>query len=205
MAKFKIPEKLIFGCVFGGTFPLLFALLTFVAWFYLDRNESHALACLLGGLAIGLVLDLKFLKTIIDKRYQLHLGFVTGIYLFYNVLIFGFFMGFPVFNLFTGFVAGYYAGQRIVYENSPPKKQNKQIHRVSLFTTLVMTSICFCSGFLALAGNGSGSDIKSMFGLGFEVTRTMIWGLVIVGGISLIGLQYALTKVTMIKTIKGNR
>jgi hypothetical protein len=113
-------------------------------------------------------------------------------------------MGFPVFNVLLGLVAGYYSGKRICFKNIKPEKHSKLINQVSLCTGLTMTLICISSGFLALAGEGAGGDIKGMLGLGFEVTKLMVVGITLIGGLSLILTQIILTRITMIKTIKIN-
>jgi hypothetical protein len=67
-----------------------------------------------------------------------------------------------------------------------------------------MTLICISSGFLALAGEGAGGDIKGMLGLSFEVTKSMVLGITLIGGLSLILTEIILTRITMIKTIEIN-
>lgn len=204
MVKIKLPEKLFLGLIIGGTLPLLIGMLSMIVWFYLNRDETLAPIYLVGGISIGVLLDLKYLKSWIRNRYQLPIWFIVGIYLFYNVCIFGFFMGFPVFNLLMGIPAGYYYGKRIDRESTSPEKQDQLTGQVSLFTAFVMTLICFSSGFIALAGNGVGKDVQSMLRLGFEVTRPMLVCIIVTGGILLIGLQYTLTRIILIQTKKGN-
>jgi len=50
-------------------------------------------------------------------KLDLPVWILTGFYIFYNVLIYGFFMGFPVSNLAMGVVAGYYFGIKIKSKN----------------------------------------------------------------------------------------
>jgi hypothetical protein len=82
------------------------------------------------------------------------------------------------------------------------KKHSKIINQVSLFTGLIMTLICVTSGFLALEGNEAAGMIKEVLGLGFDVSRSMVWGIVFIGGLTLILANILLTRITMIKTIK---
>jgi hypothetical protein len=192
------------GFIFGGTFPLLFCLFSITIWFYFDRNEHRIPVYLVTALFSGLIIDLKFLKGWIDKRYELPVWFIMGIYVFYNICIYGFFMGFPVFNLFLGVIAGYYYGKRIFYKKIPLEKQSGLINKISLFTGTIMMLVCISSGYIALAGNGAGSDLQGMFGLDFEITKTMIWGIVLIGGILLILLEFILTKITLTKTIRNH-
>jgi hypothetical protein len=195
-------EKIFFGILIGGVFPLFLSLLLFIIWFYFDMLEKHAPFYLLAGLLLGLITDIKYLKCLVNKRYDLPVWFLIGVYLFYNVLTYGFFMGFPVFNIVWGLVAGYYFGFRIIYKNIPPGERSKLIKQVSIFTGIVMTLICISSGFLALVGSGAGADLQGMLRLDFAVTKPMIWGIILIGGFLLIAAQIVLTRFTIIKTIK---
>jgi hypothetical protein len=195
-------DKLLIGLIIGGIFPLLLGLCAVIVWFYADKDENNALTYLLVGLAAGFLIDLRFLKKWVRHRYELPIWFVCAIYLFYNVLIYGMFMGFPVFNLFLGLMAGYYSGQRIHFNSILPEVRNRIFNRISLFTALIMTLICISSGFIALAGNGVGKEVQSMLGLDFDVTKGMIAVLAWIGGLFLIVSEYYLTKMTVKITIK---
>lgn len=109
-------EKIFSGLIIGSTFPLLFGLLSVTAWFYFDKSENRPLIYLTIGLLIGSIIDLKYLKGWIKDRFDLPLWFIAGIYLTYNIFVYGFFMGFPVFNVFLGLFAGYYYGKRICFK-----------------------------------------------------------------------------------------
>jgi hypothetical protein len=201
MKKF---EKIISGLIIGSTFPLLFGLLSMITWFYLDKSESKIVIYLSTGLLLGLIIDLKFLKGWINYRFDLPLWCIAGIYIFYNVCVYGFFMGFPVFNVFLGLIAGYYFGNRICYNKIQPEMHSKQINKVSLFTGLIMTLICISSGIIGLTDKTIGENIRGMLGLDFEVTRAMILTLIFVGGFGLIGFQYFITRFAMTQTIRLN-
>lgn len=204
MLSMKKFDKILIGLFVGGAPPILFCMVSVMIWFYLDKLESRALIYVTAGFFLGSLIDLKFLRGWINDRYKLPVWFVTGIYLFYNIGIYGLFMGFPVFNLILGLFAGYYFGKKIGSEKISWDQHKKIINQVSLFTGLVMTLNCISSGFIALAGKGVGKDIQGMLGLGFEVTRPMIWSITLIGGIVLILIQILLTKITMIKTIKNS-
>jgi hypothetical protein len=45
--------------------------------------------------------------------------------------------------------------------------------------------------------------IKNVLGLSFEITSTMLWIIVLIGGLALILTNILLTRITMIKTIKN--
>jgi len=196
-------EQLIIGLVFGFAFPLLISLLAMLIWFYFSGNESYAPYTLIAGFSLGIIIDLFFLKRWIIRRYDLSLAFIIGLYLLYNIGIYGMFMGFPVINLLMGFVAGYYFGKRVKSKNITIEKQPGIIKRVSQFTALVMTLICVSSAFLALREKSIGITLQSMLGLNFEVTKVMIIGIILIGGISLITLEYIITWQTMKLSIKS--
>jgi hypothetical protein len=66
-----------------------------------------------------------------------------------------------------------------------------------------MTFVCVSSGFLAIYDNGAAGMIQNVLGLSFVVTKPMLWGIVLVGGLILVSTNIVLTRITMIKTIKG--
>jgi len=195
-------DKVIIGILLGCVFPLFFFLASFSIWFYFDRNENYVLAYVITGLILGFTTDLLFLKTLITRRFELPIWLIAGIYLIYNIWMYGIFMGFPVFNLLWGCVAGYYFGRKINFSKIPPPEQSKLIKRVSIFTSFIMTLICFFSGWIALAGTGVGKDLQMMFNLHFEITKLMILATALIGGAMLIYSEYKLTKVTMLRIIK---
>jgi len=195
-------DKIFFGLIIGCAFPFFLCLLSMIIWFYLDKSESRALFYLVAGLVLGLIVDFKFLNGWINKRYELPVWFILGIYVLYNIGLYGMFMGFPVFNAFLGLIAGYYYGKRILFKKIPSEKHYQLINHVSLITGLIMLFICISSGFIALAGEGVGYDIQGMLGLRFIITKSMILGITVIGGISLIILTIALTKIAIVKTLK---
>jgi hypothetical protein len=197
-------DKILFGFVIGFIFPIMIGLLSVLIWFYADRQEIHAPIYALIGLSSGLLIDLVFLKRWINKRYMLPIWFAAGIYIFYNICVYGFFMGFPVFNVLLGLLAGYYFGNRICSNRIQPEMRSKLINQVSLFTGLIMTLICVSSGVIGLTDKTVGENIRGMLGLDFEITKTMILAIIFIGGFGLIVSQYFVTKLTMRKTIRLN-
>jgi len=191
-------DSLLFGLIIGGFFPILLLFLTFIGWFYLDRNEAHIPYYLLTASVTGLAIDLKYLKKWLNRKYELPTWFTIFIYLFYNVMLFGFLMGLPVLNPFAGIVAGYYFGRKFQNQEIAGAKISIQINRLSLFTALVMTLVCCDSGFVGLAGDGVGSEVQHMLHLSFEITRPMLWGITLIGGAGLVLLTVLLTRVTMV-------
>jgi hypothetical protein len=196
-------EKRISALIIGSLFPLSLGLLLVTIWFLFDKTESRPLIYLAIGILIGILIDLKFLKGWINRRFNLPIWIITSIYLVYNVFVYGFFMGLPVFNTLLGLLAGYYFGNRICFNKIESEKHPQLINQVSMFSGLIMTFVCISSGFLAIYKNGAAGMIQNVLGLSFEVTRTMLWGIVLIGGLILILANILITRVTMIKTIKN--
>ena len=194
-------DKKFFGFLIGFAFPFILGLLFAILWFFIDRDENRVLIYLSFGVFLGLVIDLKFLKNWVKKRYELSHWFIISIYLIYNIGMYGFFMGFPVFNVLLGLVAGYYFGKKICSRNIKSEIHQKIINKVSLFTALIMALICILTGLIAFTDKGIGENVQGMLGLKFEVTQVMILTLIFVGGFGLIVTQYLTTRLTMQKVI----
>ena len=197
-------DKIFFGFLIGFAFPFILVFLSVLLWFFFDKNESRVLIYLVTGLLFGLLIDFKYLKRWVNKRYQLALWFIILIYLIYNIGMYGFFMGFPVFNVLLGLIAGYYFGKRVCSKNIKSEMYPKIIKQVSLFTGLIMALICISSGLIAILDNYTGNTIQGMLGLDFEVTKEMILTIIIAGGLSLIAAEYFITRLIMQKTIRLN-
>jgi hypothetical protein len=73
---------------------------------------------------------------------------------------------------------------------------------VSYFNGGIMTLICVATAFIGLAGNGAGSELRHMLGLGFELTRPMLWAITATGGICLVLFTVISTRITMIQTLR---
>jgi len=68
-----------------------------------------------------------------------------------------------------------------------------------------MLLICISTGLIAMFEETLGLELQGMFGLGFEVTRSMIITIILTGGSTLIVSQYYLTKIIMSKTIEWRK
>lgn len=177
--------------IFGSVFPLLIALTAVVIWYYFDRSENRAgpYLDLVGGILVGLLIDLRYLKRWVTSRYNLSMTFVGFVFIVYNVMVYGFFMGFPVFNVFLSIIAGWYIGNRLSANSTNLQDQKRIINRATLFVGVVMIMICSLSAYLALREESIGQQIRGMLGLHFDVTRPMVIGIIVAGGLALITAQ----------------
>lgn len=198
-------EKLFIGALLGFAFPFLFALLGVLTWFYVSKDETYALYSLLAGLSIGMVIDLFFLKRWIISRYNLSTELLVFIFIIYNIGIYGMFMGFPFFNLIMGFVAGYYFGKRLLYQEIEEMKIDRQIKSVSLFTSLFMALLCGCTAYLVFREKSFCINLRPMLGINFQLNWGLIKGITIIGGIFLIITQYFTTKLMIQKQLKSGK
>jgi hypothetical protein len=197
-------DKFIFGIIFGSSFPIFFFLLSVLIWFNFSRDEKIVLYFVSAGISIGLFTDFVILKKLINNRFNLPVWILISFYLFYNIGMYGMFMGFPVFNLIWGVVAGYYFGKKIIYNGIPLGERAPICNRVALFTSTIMLLICISSGMIAMIDKYTGKDLQGMLRLQYEVSKTEIVGIILIGGLALITAQYFLTKTVTIRTIRFN-
>lgn len=195
-------DRIFFNFLFGFVLPVFgFEIAVWIAFVNGPVEKAIKIAALLG-FSVGLVISLLIRFILKPDIYKLPLPVLILIYLFYNVCIFGFFMGVPVFNLVTGGLAGYYWVKRISSRNEL-NNSGRDVQRISIFTASVTAIVCFSSAIIALISKSTPEDLRGMFHLHFEITRPILVSLIIVGGILLVALQYYLTRFIMIKTLKA--
>jgi len=201
MRKF---DKIFLGILIGAVSPILFFLL---GWWisipFVPENKIYIYA--LAGLSIGITLDLIFLKKWIQIGYRLNKFIQILIYLFYTICVFGFFMGVPIFNILNGITAGIYTGRKVMYEKLEKEKGLKRIRKASIFTTIIILFVSVFSACIALIDPSTGSNLKRMFNLNFEVTKEMICGIIFFGGLGLVLVQYWVTKITGLLILKHGK
>jgi hypothetical protein len=194
-------DKIIFRFILGTMIPALCCLILFSIGFYFLK-ESYLPYLFATGLVAGFIADILFLKKLLIHLFDLPLWIVAGAFILCNILIYGLFMGFPVFNLATGIIAGYYSGRRIIVRNIISPQREIFIRKILLFSVLIMVIICFSSAFLALSEETIGEELKNMLGLNFVPGKGLTITGIITGGTVLIVSQYVLTRLVLVKTIK---
>lgn len=140
---------------------------------------------LIGAVVAGIALT-KGLRRVIHAP----MGVWIGGHLFYSVCTFGFFMGVPVFNLLPGFVFGFLMGCKLVRQGCDALEVNKAAIRIAWFTMGVLLVVCITSAMLALTDPFTAANLKGMLGLPFEVTREMIYWIILMGGGALLAIQW---------------
>jgi hypothetical protein len=189
--KTKI-EHFILGCILSPMAPIA-GLIGF--WFlaYDFLPEKWIPICTICGLALGILADVFILKKLIRRAYQLSNGFWLAVLLFYSMGIFGLFMGMPVFNAALAVPAGFFVGAKLAREMADRSQVRRASIQTCVLTTVLMVLICAASAFFALMSPSTPGDLRGMLGLGFEVTPVMVWGLILVGGLGLLVINWALT------------
>ena len=185
-------EKTFLSCILGTIMPLIGFLGGWWSFCKISSNGVIILAAIFG-LAAGVLVNAFFLKKWVEKAYQLNIVIWMVIYIFYSICVFGFFMGVPVFNLSLAAPTGIFIGSKLSHVSMDAAQQQQTIFRTKLFTACILTMICLASAFLALKDPYTAANLEGMLHLDFNVTRTTIIGIIIVGGAVILSLQWWLT------------
>lgn len=196
----ELIERIFFGLIFGGSVPLLNALMALWISFMFTSNEKTIMIATFSGLAAGIVISLIIWILIKPDVYNLPRAILVLTYLFYNVCIFGFFMGVPVFNVIPGFIAGYYWVKRKANRGEVTEVE-KDIRTVPVFTASIMFLVCVVSAAIALSSKSTPDDLKGTLHLNFEITIPMVIILIMTGGTGLVLMEYFITRFIMRKTL----
>lgn len=197
-------DHIIFNTLFGMVIPIAGFLLFWWGALLFTREDKNIAISALSGLILGLLIYAIIRRFWKYDVFHLYNNILISVYLFYSIGMFGFFMGVPVFQLVLGVIAGYYQAKRLIYR-SGWRDYEAEISRTSRFTASVMGGVCLLSAGFALLSQSTPNDLKSMLHLPFDVTQPILIGLISVGGISLILLQYVLTRIIMKKVFLKSR
>lgn len=186
-------ETILLGAIFGGVFPILCFLIGW--WGSIPFvTESTIKYYALGGLLVGIVIDILYLGRWLVNAYRLNLVWMAVIYLFYSIGLYGFFMGVPVFNFLMGLFAGYYMGLRTLEEQRAPAEAEQIFKRTGLFASSIMAIACCASIWLAATDATTVANINGMFALQQPLSQSNILLLSAVGGIVLVVLEFFITR-----------
>jgi len=189
-------ETTFLGLILGAIFPLIGFL---GGWWGTSQSFSNAwvLVAALGGLVLGFIVDVLILKKWVAGAFEMDLKLWMGIFFFYSICVFGFFMGVPVFNVALAVPAGLIIGRKLAHQPISADVEKRLTFRTNLFTTGVMGFICASSAFLALRDPTTAANLEGMLRLTFKLTQGMIITLIIVGGAALLWLHWVLVAKTI--------
>ena len=157
-------------------------------------TESSVVYIALAGFIIGIVLDFTVLRQFTFRLFYLPLPALLTVALFYSIMIYGFFMGFPLFNPLVGITCAYAAARGSVLQSTNGQAMRKRARTVQWFSFALLLSICICTAVLALREATITSQVQQMLSLPFEVTEGMIWIMILVGGVLLLLFQYGVSR-----------
>lgn len=158
-------------------------------------KENITIAYLaLAGFAIGIALDCTVLRKFTARLFCLPIPALFAVAFFYSILFFGFFMGFPVFNVLIGISCAYVTARSCVLSGESRENIRKKARAVHLFSLILLFSICICTAVLSLREASIGLQVQHMLALPFKVTPVMIWAIILVGGTALLTFQYGMSR-----------
>ena len=180
-------ESVIVGVVLGILCPLL--LFVFCWWttaaiaiaHILPIPESGVAVAAFTGLALGVILDVLYLKKWIPRFYSVDIKLLVLVYLFCSAIAIALFMGLPFGNVALGTLAGVYVGRREYHAAGSGGSFARTTRRASIFTALVAGAEALPIGLLAL-GEGVVLELLQVV---VELDQSVITGPV---GVGLVGL-----------------
>jgi hypothetical protein len=185
-------EALVFTAILGPIPPVI-GLLT--GWWgtFAWLPEGLIGPAALNGLALGLLVDLFYLKKWVNQAETMAWPVWLAIYLFYAIGLYGFFMGMPAFHLGLALPAGFIVGVKLTRQAANVDQARRVSRLAGGLTTGVLACLCAASAFLALSDLYTAANLEGMFALNFKVTQPMIIGLIVIGGGVLLTLNGWLT------------
>jgi hypothetical protein len=186
-------ERLFLQVTIGLVAPVLFLL---IGWWgsipFVAEDSIKFFA--LGGLLLGLIIDMVFLRRWVRKAYSLPVtGFVL-VYLFYSLCLFGFFMGVPVLDLVVGVLGGYYVGLCLRYAQKDKAYVDQTAKRTGMFAAGILALICLASWLIAYFDSSLAANIQGLLNLTTEISREKILAISVFGGIGMVILEYVITR-----------
>ncbi len=156
-------------------------------------NDLFALFFAIGGLLIGLWLNSELIMPF--QFYRIKKRILGIIYFFFSIVLLGFFMGIPVFNLLLGFLAGNYLSIRVISNYKIEHDINKDIKQGAVYTSLVLFIITTIALLIALSDMESSMQMAHQI-LNIPLNASFFIFLIVAGGIIIIIIQYYITLFT---------
>ena len=163
-----------------------------IAYFFMSEKWFPYLA--LGGLALGLIFDIPVVQRIVKNSNPLPLMYGAAVICFYAVVLFGAFMGVPVFHVILSLPAAFLVGSKLAHSNSSEKDVRSTALKTAILMTVLIDLVFVASSFIALISPSTPGDLKGMLGLNFEVTQSMVLSIIFVGGFFLMIVNFFLTR-----------
>ncbi len=189
-------ERLYLQVMIGLVPPVLFLLMGWWGSLPLVAEESIKYFAL-GGLLLGLLLDIVFMRRWIRKAYTLPVGWFVAFYIFYAVGMFGFFMGVPILHVLLGIMGGYYVGICLRHARKEKDEVERVARHTALFTAGVMALVCLASWVIAYRDPWTAANINGMLHLSKPLSFESIMLFSACAGVGLVALEYSITRATV--------
>ena len=183
-------DKLVSRSVLGFIAPVVLLLAAWWGTLFAGASDPAIATMAFAGLIAGIALDATVLRRRLDSLFSMGDRALFAVAIFYSVGIYGFFMGFPVFNAAVGILGGYIAARRAAAMGWSRERAMRDARRFAVSTTLILAALCGATAYLALNEATLGSQLRGMFWLPLDVSRPMIYGIIGVGGAGLLAFQY---------------
>jgi len=183
--------------VLGAVWPLSLGLAAWWGGVLLAWSEPCIAGATFGGVASGVVVTIVCRRRWAGSLFALGDGALRAVTIFYAVMVYGALMGLPVGNVFVGTAAAVVVGRRGAWRGDSAPQLHRDAHRWAGFVTILLALFCVMSAALALREAGIASELQHMLRLPFVVTRRMVVGLIVVGGIGLLILQYFAARIAV--------
>jgi hypothetical protein len=202
-------ESVVVGIGLGILCPLLLFVLCWwvtaalTIYHVVPIPESRIALAASAGLAVGLIIDVLYLRRWVSRFYRADVRVMALVYLCCSAIAVASFMGVPVGLLLLGTLAGAYVGRREYHVGGSGESVSKTVRQVSLFTAAVTGAEALLIGFLALNEEWVVEWLRAATGMdSWTATGLLGIGLVVVLCIVLMIVQYWCTK-TMAWTAFG--
>jgi hypothetical protein len=194
-------ESVIVGFAVGILCPLLLFVLcwwvtaTLTVYHVLRIPESEIAVAAFTGLALGVTLDVLYLRRWISRFYSADVRVMVLVYLCCSAIAVAFFMGLPVGNIVLGALAGVYIGRREYHAARSGESVSKTVRKASLFTAIVTGAEALPIGFLALNEDWVVEWLQAVTGMDpWAATSLLGIGLIVLLCIVLMAIQFWCTK-----------
>lgn len=186
-------ETILLSAIFGSVFPILCFLIAW--WGFGSFVSGSALKYyVLGGLLVGIVIDVLYLGKWLVNAYRLNLVWMAVIYLIYSIGIYWFLKGVPVLNFLMGLFAGFYMGLRALEEQRTPAEAEQIFKRTAFFASFILAIVCCLSLWLAATDTTTAASINATFALEQPLSQEKVLTLYAVGEIVMVILEYYITR-----------
>ena len=179
-------------------YPISPILLFLLGWWVslVFAKDERVFLFALAGLCAGGIADLVFGRRWVESAYRMPSWGWHLVYLFFSIGCFGFFMGVPVFNVGLGIPAGMLVARKAKMDGLSDDRVRREIETASKVTAVYLLCIAVASACIALIDPYTAANLEGMFNLPFDVTQSMILGLIVGGGTLLIVAQYLVTRMS---------